>query len=69
MDIFWGLPAIEVSTPAEGVYGLAVQLTQLASKGPYITSANFTYHKVPGGHVYPIVTIGLYNFLRIAFSN
>jgi enterochelin esterase-like enzyme len=42
---------------------------QLASKGPYITSANFTYHKVPGGHVYPVVTIGLYNFLRIAFGN
>jgi enterochelin esterase-like enzyme len=41
----------------------------LASKTSHITSANFTYHTVSGGHVYPIATIGLYNLLRIAFAN
>jgi enterochelin esterase-like enzyme len=41
----------------------------LTTKTPYITSTNFTYHKVDGGHVYPIATIGLYNILRIAFGN
>jgi endo-1,4-beta-xylanase len=41
----------------------------LTTRTPHITSANFTYHKVDGGHTYPIATIGLYNVLRIAFSN
>jgi hypothetical protein len=42
----------------------------LTAKGPYITSENFSFqNNFSGGHVYPTATIGLYNFLRIAFSN
>jgi enterochelin esterase-like enzyme len=40
----------------------------LATKGQFITTMNLTAHKVPGAHVYPVATIGLYNFLRIAFG-
>jgi hypothetical protein len=45
----------------------------LASKGPYITSANFSYQNNitgpgNGAHVYPTAEIGLYNFLRMAFA-
>jgi enterochelin esterase-like enzyme len=40
----------------------------LAQKAPYFSSSNVTAHKVPGDHVYPVATIGLYNFLRIAFG-
>jgi len=42
----------------------------LTSKTPYITAENFSFqNNFGGGHVYPTATIGLYNFLRIAFSN
>ena len=41
---------------------------ELAQKGQFITTSNFSAHKVPGSHVYPVATIGLYNFLRIAFG-
>jgi enterochelin esterase-like enzyme len=41
----------------------------LTTRTPYITSANFTYHRVSGGHDYPTVSVGLYNLLRIAFPN
>jgi hypothetical protein len=34
---------------------------------PTITSANFTYLVTGGGHDYDNDTIGLYNFVRIAF--
>jgi endo-1,4-beta-xylanase len=41
----------------------------LTQKTDYLTSANFTAHKVPGGtHNYPTASVGLYNFLRIAFA-
>ncbi len=42
----------------------------LTTKGPNITSANFSFqNNVPGGHVYPTAEVGLYNFLRMAFAN
>jgi hypothetical protein len=34
-----------------------------------ITSANFTTHVISGAHDYPTASVGLYNFLRIAFGN
>lgn len=45
----------------------------LATKGPYITTANFSYQDNitgPGNgqHLYPTAEISLYNFLRMAFS-
>jgi hypothetical protein len=44
----------------------------LASKGPYITSANFSFQNniagTDGGHDYPTAEVGLYNFLRMAFA-
>ena len=43
--------------------------TGLTSKGPYITSANFSYqNNIPGSHTYPVAEVSLYNFLRMAFS-
>lgn len=47
----------------------AASANGLASKGPYITSANFSFqNNIPGGHVYPSAQVGLYNFLRMAFA-
>lgn len=41
----------------------------LTSKGPYITSANFSFQNTaPGYHDYPTAEVSLYNFLRMAFS-
>lgn len=41
----------------------------LASKGPYITSANFSFqNNIPGYHDYPTAEVSLYNFLRMAFA-
>jgi enterochelin esterase-like enzyme len=41
----------------------------LAMKGPYITSANFSFqNNIPGGHDYPTAEVSLYNFLRMAFA-
>jgi enterochelin esterase-like enzyme len=41
----------------------------LATKGPYITSANFSFQdNIPGGHDYPTAEVSLYNFLRMAFA-
>jgi len=46
----------------------------LATKGPYITSANFSYQNdiigngSNGQHLYPTAEVSLYNFLRMAFS-
>jgi hypothetical protein len=45
----------------------------LTSKGPYITSANFSAQDDidgpgDGAHVYPTAEVGLYNFLRMAFA-
>lgn len=34
----------------------------------YVTSSNFHFHEVAGGHVYPTASVGLYNILRLAFS-
>jgi hypothetical protein len=52
---------------------LSAAANGLTSKGPYITSANFssqTNIEGPGGgnHSYPTAEIGLYNFLRMAFA-
>jgi enterochelin esterase-like enzyme len=41
----------------------------LDEMSPYISSTNFAYHTVPGGHDYPPAMIGLFNFLRTAFPN
>lgn len=42
----------------------------LTTKGPNITSANFSFqNNIPGGHVYPTAEVGLYNFVRMAFAN
>jgi S-formylglutathione hydrolase FrmB len=51
---------------AGGAFDAATK--DLALKGQFITTSNFSSHKVPGSHVYPVATIGLYNFLRIAFG-
>lgn len=41
----------------------------LTSKGPNITSANFSFqNNIPGYHDYPTAEVSLYNFLRMAFS-
>ena len=45
----------------------------LTTKGPYITSANFSSQTNivgpgNGGHLYPTAEVGLYNFLRMAFA-
>lgn len=45
----------------------------LTSKGPYVTTANFSAQADivgpgDGGHVYPTAEVGLYNFLRMAFA-
>lgn len=55
---------------ADGTAGGAMDSAtkDVTTKGQYITDSNSTAHKVPGGHVYPVATIGLYNFLRIAFG-
>jgi hypothetical protein len=52
---------------------LAASSNGLTSKGPYITSANFSSQNdiagpQNGGHVYPTAEVGLYNFLRMAFA-
>lgn len=48
----------------------AASANGLTSKTPHITSENFAFQNdFSGGHVYPTATIGLYNFLRIAFAN
>jgi hypothetical protein len=47
----------------------AASANGLTSKGPYITSANFSFqNNIPGGHDYPTAEVGLYNFLRMAFA-
>ncbi|MEO6098431.1 MAG: alpha/beta hydrolase-fold protein [Fibrobacteria bacterium] len=47
----------------------AASANGLTTKGPYITTANFSYQEnIPGGHVYPTAEVSLYNFLRMAFS-
>jgi enterochelin esterase-like enzyme len=41
----------------------------LATKGPHITTENFSYQdNIPGGHDYPTAEVSLYNFLRMAFA-
>jgi enterochelin esterase-like enzyme len=41
----------------------------LSTKGPHITSANFSFQdNIPGGHDYPTAEVSLYNFLRMAFA-
>lgn len=41
----------------------------LATKGPSITAANFSFqNNIPGAHTYPVAEVGLYNFLRMAFA-
>jgi enterochelin esterase-like enzyme len=47
----------------------AASANGLATKGPHITSANFSFqNNIPGGHAYPVAQVGLYNFLRMAFA-
>ena len=47
----------------------AASANGLTSKGPSITSANFSFQNdIPGEHTYPVAEVGLYNFLRMAFS-
>lgn len=47
----------------------AASANGLTTKGPHITSANFSFqNNIPGGHVYPAAQVGLYNFLRMAFA-
>lgn len=52
---------------AKGTSGSAAN--GLATKGPHITTANFSYQdNIPGGHDYPTAEVSLYNFLRMAFA-
>lgn len=47
----------------------AASANGLTTKGPYITSANFSFqNNIPGGHDYPTAEVSLYNFLRMAFA-
>ena len=47
----------------------AASANGLTSKGPYITSANFSFqNNIPGYHDYPTAEVSLYNFLRMAFA-
>ena len=47
----------------------AASANGLTSKGPYITSANFSFqNNIPGSHDYPTAEVSLYNFLRMAFA-
>jgi enterochelin esterase-like enzyme len=47
----------------------AASANGLATKGPYITTANFSFqNNIPGGHDYPTAEVSLYNFLRMAFA-
>ena len=53
----------------------AASANGLTTKGPYITSANFSFQNNIGGqgipsgyHDYPTAEVGLYNFLRMAFA-
>ena len=47
----------------------AASANGLTSKGPSITSANFSFqNNIPGGHDYPTAEVSLYNFLRMAFA-
>ena len=47
----------------------AASANGLTSKGPHITSANFSFqNNIPGGHDYPTAEVSLYNFLRMAFA-
>ena len=47
----------------------AASASGLTTKGPYITSANFSFqNNIPGGHDYPTAEVSLYNFLRMAFA-
>lgn len=41
----------------------------LAEASEYVTDGNLAYHEVPGAHDYVVSSVGLYNFLRIAFAN
>jgi hypothetical protein len=48
----------------------AASAKDLTTKGPNITSANFSFqNNIPGGHVYPTAEVGLYNFVRMVFPN
>jgi hypothetical protein len=48
----------------------AASAKDLTTKGPHITSANFSLQdNIPGGHVYPTASVALYNFVRMAFAN
>jgi enterochelin esterase-like enzyme len=48
-------------------HGAAVQgFPQKAAE--YLSTSNFAYHQISGGHDYPTVSVGLYNTLRIAFG-
>ena len=48
----------------------AASANGLTAKGPYITSANFSFqNNIPGGHDYPTAEVSLYNFLRMAFAS
>ena len=47
----------------------AASANGLTTKGPHITSANFSFqNNIPGGHDYPTAEVALYNFLRMAFG-
>lgn len=47
----------------------AASANGLVTKGPYITSANFSFqNNIPGGHDYPTAEVSLYNFLKMAFA-
>jgi enterochelin esterase-like enzyme len=47
----------------------AASANGLTTKGPHITSANFSFqNNIPGGHDYPTAEVALYNFLRMAFA-
>ncbi len=47
----------------------AASANGLTTKSPYFTSANFSFqNNIPGSHDYPTAEVGLYNFVRMAFS-
>ena len=57
----WGFNELATSSAAASANGLATKAA------PAITNANFSSLVTGGGHDYDNCTIGLYNFVRIAF--
>ncbi|MEO7959699.1 MAG: alpha/beta hydrolase-fold protein [Fibrobacteria bacterium] len=60
--------SVGASDPTAGSSSAAAA-NGLTTKSPSFTTANFSFqNNIPGAHTYPVAEVGLYNFLRMAFS-